>query len=131
MNDVYQDTLANPRFQAILFGVFAGLTLCLAVAGVYTVVAYEANSRTREIGIRIALGAGSAAVTRHIMRRFLLLACGGIAIGILVGMAMTRLMIWSPPLGGHPPPYSPDSIRGCLQRMVTTPKRALSVAAVR
>jgi putative ABC transport system permease protein len=92
MNDVYQNTLANPRFQAILLGVFAGLTLCLAVAGVYAVVAYEANSRTREIGIRIALGAGAAAVMRHVMRRFLLLACGGIAVGVLAGMALTRLM---------------------------------------
>jgi ABC-type antimicrobial peptide transport system permease subunit len=68
------------------------LTLCLAVAGVYAVVAYEAKRQTREIGIRMALGANGSSVVGYVIRAFLLLSCAGIGAGVLVSLVFARWM---------------------------------------
>jgi predicted permease len=92
MSEIYMGTLADPIFNAILFGGFALLTVVLAVAGVYATVSYEVNRRIPEIGIRVALGATSGAVTLQVMRRALNLAVVGAAGGLFASIALARLM---------------------------------------
>jgi predicted permease len=92
MDEVYGNTLAAPRFQTILFTGFAILTLFLAVAGVYAVVAYEANRQTREIGIRMAVGAKASSVIGSVLWSFVLLSGLGVSAGILLSLLFTRWM---------------------------------------
>jgi putative ABC transport system permease protein len=76
----------------LLVGLFAGLGLLLAAVGIYGVVSYSAEQRTNEIGIRIALGARAGDVIRLILKHGLALASVGVVIGLLVSLALTRLM---------------------------------------
>src|SRR5207302_5653165 len=76
----------------LLFGVFAGLAVCLAMAGVYGVMAYAVGQRSNEIGLRIALGATSASVLRLIVGKGLALAGLGLALGLAAAIACTRLL---------------------------------------
>jgi ABC-type antimicrobial peptide transport system permease subunit len=92
MDEIYADTLAAPKFQTSLFAGFAGLTLLIAIAGVYAVVAYEANRKSREISIRIALGARRGAAVGDVIRGFLLMSCCGIFVAALISVALTRWM---------------------------------------
>jgi ABC-type antimicrobial peptide transport system permease subunit len=92
IDDIYRGTLTQPVFQATLFGGFALLTVLLAVAGVYAVVAYEANQRTREIGIRVALGATRADVIRQVMRGAILPAAVGVVFGLVASALLTKFM---------------------------------------
>jgi len=92
IDDIYRGTLTQPVFQATLLGGFALLTVLLAVAGVYAVVAYEASQRTQEIGIRVALGATRGAVTRQVMRGTLFPASLGVIAGLIASLLLTRLM---------------------------------------
>jgi ABC-type antimicrobial peptide transport system permease subunit len=92
MNDIVAGTLAARRFSMILFSVFAALALLLASIGIYGVIAYLVGQRTREIGIRVALGAGHADVLRLVLGHGVKMALVGIAIGITVSLGLTRLM---------------------------------------
>lgn len=83
---------ALPRFHAILFGSFAVLGLSLAVAGVYGVTSYAVARRTREFGVRLALGADHGSVLRMILGSGLGLTATGVAAGSLCAIAVTRLM---------------------------------------
>ena len=80
------------RLGAMFGGVFALLALALATIGVYGVVSYSVSDRTREIGIRIALGALAGSVTRLIVRRGVILAAIGVAIGVALAVGATRGM---------------------------------------
>jgi ABC-type antimicrobial peptide transport system permease subunit len=71
---------------------FAGVSLALAAVGVYGVISYSVAQRTRELGIRIALGAQSRAVLRLVLRRVLLLAAGGVLLGLAGAAALTRFL---------------------------------------
>jgi putative ABC transport system permease protein len=86
-------SLARARFSTVMLGVFAGMALLLAIIGIYGVVSYGVAERTREIGIRVALGAQQTDVTQMILREGLVLAGSGVAIGIGVALAVTRLMV--------------------------------------
>jgi putative ABC transport system permease protein len=78
------------RLAGALFGGFAALALLLAAVGLYGVLSYVVSQQTRDIGVRIALGASSRDVTRMVLGRGLRLALGGIAIGLAVGFALAR-----------------------------------------
>ena len=73
-------------------GLFGGITLVLACVGLYGMVAYSVTGRTREIGLRMALGADRAAVLSMILRQALITAGGGIAIGIPAALVATRVL---------------------------------------
>ena len=86
------ENVAAPRFRTLLFGVFAGLAVCLAMAGVYGVMAYAVGQRSGEIGLRMALGATPAAVMRMVLRQGLALAAIGVAIGLAGAFAASSLL---------------------------------------
>jgi putative ABC transport system permease protein len=80
------------RLGAIAFTLFAGLALALAVLGVYGVVSYAVARRTREVGIRLAVGASPRGVVTLLMREGITLVVIGAVIGLALGLAVTRLL---------------------------------------
>jgi predicted permease len=83
--------VAAPRFRAVLLGIFAGLAVCLAMAGVYGVMSYAVSQRSNEIGLRMALGAGPADVLRLVLVQALMLAGAGILLGLAGAAGITQL----------------------------------------
>jgi predicted permease len=92
MEELVSATTAEPLFQARLLGLFSVLALALAAIGIYGVLAYSVAERTREIGIRMALGARAADVARMIVRRAFTLLVPGAVLGVLGALAMTRVL---------------------------------------
>jgi ABC-type antimicrobial peptide transport system permease subunit len=92
MTDIVATSLSEPRFTSVLFGVFAGLALLLAAIGVYGVLSYLVTLRTREIGIRVAVGAGPRDVLRLVLNRGLALSMGGIVVGLIAAIPLARLV---------------------------------------
>src|SRR6185503_1602603 len=80
------------RFYLILLVVFGLMAVVLASAGIYGVVSYTVSQRTREIGVKIALGADRADVLKSVLRQGLVLAAISLAIGIPASIGLTRLM---------------------------------------
>jgi putative ABC transport system permease protein len=93
MPDVIAATLGRPNFYLSLLGSFAVIALLLAMAGLYGVMSYAVAQRTREIGIRAALGSSRARLIRLIGSEGLRLVGGGIVLGLLGGAGVTRLMV--------------------------------------
>jgi predicted permease len=91
-SDIVDRALFNERLVARLFGLFGALALALACIGVYGLLSYEVARRTREIGIRSALGARRADLLMLVVRQGLLLMICGVAAGIGVAMGVTRLL---------------------------------------
>ena len=92
MTDLVATTTAEPQFQTRLIAIFSMLALLLAAIGVYGVLACAVAERTREIGIRMALGAEKSDITRMILRRSLLLVTVGVALGVAGALAVTRVL---------------------------------------
>jgi putative ABC transport system permease protein len=86
------DALAPVRFSLVLMAVFGAIALALAAIGLYGVLAYAVSCRTHEIGIRLALGAQRSDVLGLVIRQGMKVALAGIAIGLVSGFALTRLM---------------------------------------
>src|SRR5215213_3296189 len=86
------NTIWQSRLWGLLFGIFSGIALVLAVAGIYGVMAYFVTHRTREIGIRMALGAQWRDVLRMVLRSGMSLVAMGLTIGLAGALALTRLM---------------------------------------
>ena len=91
LTDLLSNSLSPRRLSTILLGMFALLALVLAAVGIYGVMSYIASLRTKEIGIRMALGAQPGAVWRLIVFRGARLALAGIAIGVGGSLAMTQI----------------------------------------
>jgi predicted permease len=92
MDQRLADSLARRRFTAVLLALFAGFALVLAAIGIYGVMAYLVNQGTREIGIRMALGATQPTVLKLIVKQAMMLALAGVAIGMVAAFAFARLV---------------------------------------
>jgi predicted permease len=89
---LYSKSMARTSFTLVTIGVAAGIALLLGIVGLYGVIAYSASQRRREIGIRIAVGAQRNDITGMFVRQGLLLAGIGVACGLAVAFAVTRLL---------------------------------------
>jgi putative ABC transport system permease protein len=92
MPNVVEGTVAQPRFRTFLLGLFAAMALILAATGIFGVISYSVSCRTREIGIRVALGASRPAILRMVLRETLLLTFARLAVGIPCALAASRLV---------------------------------------
>jgi predicted permease len=113
MTEVVADTTGQPRFTTLVMSFFAGVAFLLAGLGLYGILALLVEQRIREIGVRVALGAGRLDIFRLIIGRGMRLALVGVLVGVPAALALTRLM------------------RGVLSGLATTdPKTYVSVAAL-
>jgi predicted permease len=92
MDQRIAESLSRRRFTTILLALFAGLALALATVGIYGVMAYLVSQGTRELGIRMALGATPPAILRLVIRQGLALALCGVGIGLIAAVAFARLV---------------------------------------
>jgi predicted permease len=92
LDDAVGEAVARPRLLAVLLGLFGTMGLVLGALGIYGVLAYLVTQRTREIGVRVALGARPSSVLTMIVGRGLRLAGIGVVVGIAAALALTRVM---------------------------------------
>jgi putative ABC transport system permease protein len=92
MNEVMSATQSRPRFLAVLMTLFAGVALVLAAVGIYGVISYSVAQRTKEFGIRLALGAQHGTVVNLVLKRGVLLTLCGVALGLAGAFALTRFL---------------------------------------
>jgi putative ABC transport system permease protein len=85
-------TLAQAQFNTLLLGAFATIAILLAAIGIYGVIAYNVTQRTKEIGIRMALGAQQSQMLRMILHQSLTMAMVGIGVGVFCAFGATRLL---------------------------------------
>jgi putative ABC transport system permease protein len=92
IDELMNESVAAPRFRTTLVAVFAILGLALAAIGIYGVMAYTVSERTRELGVRVALGATTCDVMRMVLAEAFALAAAGVVLGVAGAVATTRLM---------------------------------------
>ena len=92
MTDVVARSVWQPRLYTALFGVFAAVALILATVGIYGVMSYAVTQRTREIGLRMALGAQKQDVLKLVVGHGVVITAIGVGVGLVAAVALTRLM---------------------------------------
>ena len=92
LDEIRDRYLATPRLTAVLLTLFAALALLVTMAGITGVIATSVSQRTQEFGVRMALGASRATVLQMVIRQGLALVCGGLLVGILAAVAVTRVL---------------------------------------
>lgn len=92
MEQVAAESVSRRRFTMQLVGLFGLLALLLAAVGIYGVIAYSVTQRTREIGIRVALGASKTEILRWVLKQGMMLTIAGVVVGLLGALALTRLL---------------------------------------
>jgi putative ABC transport system permease protein len=92
MDEIISESFSEPHIFMLLLGIFAALALVLSMVGIYGVIAYSVSQRSREIGIRIALGAQGSDVLRTLLKQGVVLSLTGLAIGLLAASILTRAL---------------------------------------
>ena len=92
LEEIQANSMAQTSFALVMLGIAATVALLLGVVGIYGMITYAATQRTREIGIRMALGAQTGDVRKMFLRQGFLLAATGIALGVGIALALTRVM---------------------------------------
>jgi putative ABC transport system permease protein len=92
MAQVVLSSISQPRFRTLLLGLFAGLALILAAAGIYSVISYSVAQRTHEIGVRMAVGASQSDVLKLVVGQSMMLVLLGGVSGTMLALALTRLV---------------------------------------
>jgi predicted permease len=126
--DLFSASIAERRFNFVTLGVFGSAALLLALAGVYGAIAFNVSQRTREIGVRIALGAPGSSVVRLVLRRSLVLAGVGVGIGIFVAFGAAQLI---DSLLYGVPPHDPPAYVASAVALLLAALAAASVPAMR
>jgi len=128
LSDYISAAWFGPRLASLFLGVLGVIAMLLAGVGLYGVMAYSVSQRTREIGIRMALGADPKGVLRMVMRRGLLLALSGIAAGLAIALAAAPLIA---PLLFQVSPADPVSIAGAALFLIVVAVIASLIPALR
>ena len=92
MEDLNRQSMARTSFTLVMLAIAGGMALVLGIIGIYGVISYAVTQRTREIGIRMALGAHAGELQRMFVRHGLILAGVGVAIGAAAAVGLSRLM---------------------------------------
>jgi predicted permease len=128
LSDYISAAWFGPRIASLFLGVLGVISMLLAGVGLYGVMAYSVSQQTREIGIRMALGADPEGVLRMVLRRGLLLALSGIAAGLAIALAATPQIA---PLLYHVSPGDPVSIAGAALFLIAVAVLASLIPALR
>jgi len=92
VEEIYSASMARTSFTLVMLAIAGGMALLLGIVGIYGVISYSVSQRTREIGIRMALGAEQRELKRMFIRHGLLLAIIGVVCGLTAAVALSRLM---------------------------------------
>jgi putative ABC transport system permease protein len=115
MDENVAQSISQPRFRTVLLAVFAGIALVLAAVGIFGVMAYSVAQRTRELGLRIALGASRGRVLQLVLAHGVRLTLMGVAIGLAATFLLTRYVS---SLLFNVPAYDPMTLVGVVAALI-------------